>query len=78
MATDDYFELKKYVPQKELEKINQAGISGLKVVYAILLLVVPINTYMFLKDFTGRLLYNLIGPKNLALAAMVVMWSFTA
>jgi hypothetical protein len=74
MTTDDYFELRKYVPRQEIEKINQAGISGLKVVYVCLLLGVPINTFMFLKEFTGGIICNFIGSMNLILAAMVLMW----
>jgi signal transduction histidine kinase/uncharacterized protein YneF (UPF0154 family) len=78
MTTYDYFELRKYVPRQEIEKINQAGISGLKVVYACLLLVVPINTFMFLKEFTGGIICNFIGSMNLVLTAMVLMWWFVA
>jgi hypothetical protein len=50
LADPEYEELRKHVPKKELQKVSQAGIFVLKIVYTFIAWILPFGCFFYVKS----------------------------
>jgi signal transduction histidine kinase len=72
---EEYEELKKYIPQKELDMINKNGMQGLQLIFSTLIFFVPIGMYIEAFLANNRLwVENLMWMFSLIVMALICLY----